>query len=235
MKGLLPGVKHACKERLYMLQRHKQNANRRRAVSSYFIGANGVSGNMSNADLRDIDLSGADLSKVFLVNTDLRKSILNAVNLAGADLSGAHLHLAQLVNANLRGAILRRSDFQGACLRAADLRDADLRRATLQGVDLRHADCRGADFRGADCRGADLRGTDLRECLSHSTRQGISKWLKIALPHVRLIVSWDHVRLFELPAITLSMGNFEGAIYDMNTRWPDDFDRAKLDAMALFT
>ena len=86
----------------------------------------------------------ADLS-----NVDLRKVNLHLANLAMVDLSGANLSLA-----NLSGA-----DLTGANLRGADLTEANLTGTDLSGIDLTDADLRSADLRRADLSGANLRRT----------------------------------------------------------------------------
>ena len=61
-----------------------------------------LSVDLSDRNLRNIDLSEADLSKATLT-----EAVLVGANLAGANLTGADLRGANLKGANLRGANLR--------------------------------------------------------------------------------------------------------------------------------
>jgi len=101
-------------------------------------GKGGRKANLSNTDLRDVDLSNADLRRADLRGADLRD----------ADLSNADLRRADLSNADLSNADLRSSDLRGADLRCANLRSAALSRADLRGADLRWVNLRNAGFFG---------------------------------------------------------------------------------------
>lgn len=75
---------------------------------------------LSQCDLRSINLKGADLSYA-----DLSEAILNNANLRGTDLSYANLSSANLTQADLRG----------TSLFGVDLRDAILKEVRLAGAD----------------------------------------------------------------------------------------------------
>ena len=147
---------------------------------------------LSDADLRDVDLSGAHLSDALMRKVDARgarfagaslnAAYLREARLAGADLTRAELEGANLAEAelddaclfdaiayraSLNGALARRADLRkvglsGADLSFADLSDADLREAALNGAALREADLTNADLRGADLSGAQLVETQLQ-------------------------------------------------------------------------
>src|SRR5215204_3946822 len=82
---------------------------------------------LSNADLRSVDLRLKDLTDADLSEVDLREA-----DLRDADLSGGNLTEAKLTDANLSGATLRGADLSGTGLIEANLRYADLTGA--QGV-----------------------------------------------------------------------------------------------------
>ncbi|MEM9944907.1 MAG: pentapeptide repeat-containing protein [Cyanobacteria bacterium P01_D01_bin.36] len=57
--------------------------------------------NLSNANLRQVNLTGTSLSGASLIRADLRESILLYANLTDADLSRADLRAANLIDADL--------------------------------------------------------------------------------------------------------------------------------------
>ena len=75
--------------------------------------------NLSDADLRKVDLSGCTLPDVVLCHADLSMAKLVETSLVNADLRGTHLN-----GADLRGADLSGADLLGVDLRGADLTDA---------------------------------------------------------------------------------------------------------------
>ncbi len=93
-----------------------------------------------------LDVSNHDLRGINLMNGDLR----------GANLSQASVCEANLCGANLREADLREADLSWANLREADLREADLSWADLYGAFLGRADLRGTSLNKTYVRGADL-------------------------------------------------------------------------------
>lgn len=88
-----------------MLQLHNQ----------WLRGEGGARGNLSYADLIDVDLSGAHLS-----GANLRGSILYDANLSNADLSGADFSSANLRNADFSNADMSDANFSEAILSGAD-------------------------------------------------------------------------------------------------------------------
>ena len=84
----------------------------------------GIRADLSNVDLRRVDLCLADLAMA-----DLSGANLSLADLGMADLSGANLSLADLSRANLYKANLSLADFSRANLYKADLSGADLSEA----------------------------------------------------------------------------------------------------------
>ena len=82
-----------------------------------------VWGELSNADLRDVNLSGSTL-----VSANLTESNLTKANLKETDLSMANLHESKLIEAILQNANLQEADLSGADLRGANLSGAKLTR-----------------------------------------------------------------------------------------------------------
>lgn len=91
------------------------------------------SGGCPGCDLTEADLRGLDLDGAALAGADLRNAELTDASLRGADLSGA----------DLRGVALHEVNITGADLREADLRhldaDFDLEFVTLIGVRMEGA------------------------------------------------------------------------------------------------
>jgi len=124
---------------------------------------------LSNADLRSVDLRLKDLTDADLSEVDLREA-----DLRDADLSGGNLTEAKLTDADLSGATLTESILSGANLSAADLDNAALTKANLTYAALEHTDLSGADLRGADLSGTGLIEANLRYA-DLTGAQGVSK------------------------------------------------------------
>ncbi len=102
---------------------------------------------VSNSNLRGVDLSYAILFRANMASVDLRDAILRdafliGTNLSGANLTGADLSDADLVGANLDNAILVRTD-----LSRSDVDLSSLAGASFVGADLALADF--SDVQGA--------------------------------------------------------------------------------------
>jgi hypothetical protein len=80
--------------------------------------------NLSNGDLRKVNLKNADLNK-----TNLTKAFLKKADLSGAELYKANLTRAYLEEATLIGAKFEQADLSKADLSKADLSEADLSEA----------------------------------------------------------------------------------------------------------
>lgn len=126
---------------------------------------------LSEADLREVDLRLTNIGNTFFLKSDLRKAKLNGADLSwalcsgadfrDADLSGAGLYWVNLEEANLMGANLRGANLKGAYLKKADLRNADLSGAILNGAQLLETDLRGANLSGCYIYGVSAWGVDL--------------------------------------------------------------------------
>src|SRR5216684_1363632 len=93
-----------------------------------------------------LDVSNHDLRGINLMNGDLRGANLSQASVCEANLCGANLSKADLHGADLSGTYLCWADLHGANLREADLREADLSWADLRETDLRGADLSWACF-----------------------------------------------------------------------------------------
>ena len=131
-------------------------------------------------DLSEADLRGVNLIKANLNYADLRLADLRGADLHGANFPGADLHGANLSEANLQEGYLRGADLTGAYLNETilhwanlyevNLRDAKLIKAKLSGANLRHAHLENADLRGANLNRADIRGAHFKNAnLSQTT------------------------------------------------------------------
>ncbi len=86
--------------------------------------------NLSNTDLR-----GVDLSELTFADCSFESADLSMVNLSSTDFTSTNLSWAKLIDANLSGAVFQACDFGHATLRGANLGGT-----TLDGVNLRGAD-----------------------------------------------------------------------------------------------
>jgi uncharacterized protein YjbI with pentapeptide repeats len=109
---------------------------------------------LSNADLRDLNLRAMHLEGALLRGADLTRSTLINAHLEGANLENAHLESATLLGAHLERAFLAGADLHRAVLTGAHLRDCNLVGANLEGAVLLGADVAGADLYAAVLAGA---------------------------------------------------------------------------------
>ena len=116
-------------------------------------GGDGKKADLSNKNLKFVNLEAADLRRANLEAADLRRANLEAADLRRANLEAADLRRANLEAANLVGANLERADLAGADLAGTDLRIANLREAILLGANLEGANLEGADLEGANLKG----------------------------------------------------------------------------------
>src|SRR5216683_2557812 len=98
-----------------------------------------------------LDVSNHDLRGINLMNGDLRGANLSQASVCEANLCGANLSKADLHGADLSGTYLCWADLHGA-----DLRGANLDWATLYGAFLGRAYLRGTSLNKTYVRGADL-------------------------------------------------------------------------------
>lgn len=112
-----------------------------------------VTGDLSGADLRGMNLGGANFRGSDLSGADLRDADLSGTNFANAVLTGANLYKLDLRTATLKGAVLDKADLTAAKLNFLDLSGG---MSLLEGVNLKLADLTGANLSGADLTNADL-------------------------------------------------------------------------------
>jgi uncharacterized protein YjbI with pentapeptide repeats len=97
--------------------------------------------NLSNADLKqlnlnkvalwDANLQGVDFSQANLTKCDLRGANLQGANLQSADLSQSDLRNANFTQANLNKTLLNQANLSGALLIQTELHDANFKQANL--------------------------------------------------------------------------------------------------------
>jgi uncharacterized protein YjbI with pentapeptide repeats len=90
--------------------------------------------NLSNADLRNVDLSGCNL----------KKADFSGAKLKGASLDGANLEEASFYRADLETAKLSNARLKGACFIHANLKDAHLPGTKLKRTNFLMANMKGA-------------------------------------------------------------------------------------------
>jgi len=155
---------------------------------------------LSEQDLRGIDLSGLKLSggifrNAILSGTNLKESILSGADFSGADLSKANLAFtdlsaAKLTDADLTGADLSNSKLTDAILDDAVLDNASFKKSLMGNIsakaasffeaDFSHAilsygECQSADFSNAILFEADFQGANLTDAnFEQATGVGIN-------------------------------------------------------------
>ena len=149
-------------------------------------------------DLTNIDLHGLDLSGFWLYGKVLDRANFERGILKGTVLVQANLKRARLIDAQLQKAYLGGARLERANLTGGKLNEANLEQTHLKTATLINADLRGAWLAGADAQGALLCGADLQGVRIYSSRT--SDQTKLGPP------------------------NFDGAIYDENTKWPEDLN-----------
>ena len=122
---------------------------------------------LSDANLRGLNLYGTDLSYAKLVCADLREAKLDNVNLSDADLRGANLSRAKFENTYFTEANLSGTNLSGAILKGCSFYEANLKNADLSNADLSSADLREANLNYANLEYANL---------SFSSVYGVSTW-----------------------------------------------------------
>ncbi|MDQ7837006.1 MAG: pentapeptide repeat-containing protein [Thermodesulfobacteriota bacterium] len=128
--------------------------------------ANLSNANFRGANLMNASLSGSNLKKAELRFANLKKADLSKANLEGVDLFGANLNEAYLTdanlnNANLVSAYLIGAYLTGASLKKASLLKANLEKAVLASADMEYAKLMRANLKKATLTGANLEGANL--------------------------------------------------------------------------
>ena len=142
--------------------------------NAYLYNANLEGVNLTDADLRLVNISSARLMNANLTNADLRSAHfiftdLTASNLMNANLANAHFGSTNLANANLTNANLINADLTNVNLTNTYLSGAIFINANLMKINLTNADLMNANFTcaylngtiftGANLMNADLNGT----------------------------------------------------------------------------
>ena len=157
-------------------------------------------------------LDGADIS-----NTDLRFVNLKYASLDGVNLYKSDLRWANFCNSSLQHTNLSYTDFREATLNDTNICDsnlihADFCDASLVGAYLPHSNLTRADFQGTNLSLADLRGcvfydTDLRDCnLWNANLVGAKdvSYIPLQCPSDGAFVGWKKVNnvliKLEIPA-----------------------------------
>ncbi|HAC64732.1 MAG TPA: pentapeptide repeat-containing protein [Cyanothece sp. UBA12306] len=131
------------------------------AIKPDLSGVDLCGANLSETNLKDVNLTGAKLAGANLARADVRDANLVGADLRGANLTKSKLVLAKIGRVDLSGAILNRANLTGASLSLSDLSRANLNGANLSwsnlsGVNLSHTNLIGADLSGADLSWANL-------------------------------------------------------------------------------
>ena len=137
--------------------------------NAYLYNANLEGVNLTDADLRLVNISSARLMNANLTNADLRSAHfiftdLTASNLMNANLANAHFGSTNLANANLINADLTNVNLTNTYLSGAIFINANLMKINLTNADLMNANftcayLNGTIFTGANLMNADLNGT----------------------------------------------------------------------------
>lgn len=144
-----------------------------------------IAANLSNADLRRVDLQnslldkanfvGANLAGALIRNASLNGALFDNSRMSGASLDGSSLLHASLGSAELRRASLYNSDLRQAWMFETNLNGAVLDQASLQGATLDRASLLGARLFQARLSGATLDGALLQGAkLESAALQGAS-------------------------------------------------------------
>jgi len=118
---------------------------------------------MSDRNLRGIDLRGATLVGANFADSDLRGSRLDGVTFRGVNLSGARLDGASLVNARFTGVNIEDVSLHGAKITGLRVIGSSFADMDLRGLDVRAMldGCVGCNLQDANLQGSDLHGIRL--------------------------------------------------------------------------
>ena len=153
------------------------------------------------------DLTGAVLTEANLNSADLHNAILNNI-----DLKEAVLDWANLEGASLRYAMLKEASFNGTKLEGADMTGANLKEVSLSGLNLQNTILKNADLKEADLSMTDFRNSDLSYA-----NMGEADLRKADLRDA-------NIKGTNISEAKLSGVNFEGAIADEYTQFPEGFN-----------
>ncbi len=136
-------------------------------------------------------------------------------NKEGELLFDGELHL-NTESLDLPEAVLEGQNLQGAHFDGANLQGANLRRADLYWAHFFLADLSGADLEGAQLQGSDLKRATLTDANLHNANLGRDN-----------LGGSTSLQGAILNCVGLKFAKLEGAEYDANTVFPQDFDPKK--------
>ena len=152
---------------------------------------------LSQANLREVDLKYANLNGADLTGADLRAADLGHASIDGSNFFRADLSYGQLNNVNLKVA-----NFRGTNLSSVDLTRADLREMDLTGTNLSEAILVEAELRATNLSGADLSKAILVESNFHGAKLNGAD------------LSWAYLYKAKLIGTDLRYANLIGARFD---------------------
>jgi uncharacterized protein YjbI with pentapeptide repeats len=148
-------------------------------------------------NLSGIDLSGRNLGGFYLSRKNFSGARFERTNLSRATLDAARFDRAQLTGVDLREATLHEASFREAFIGSVRTRQGRFAFTDFDGASLIGADFRNARFLGARLGGF-LGGADF---------------------------GGTYLRSVDFrPSAGIGQANFQGARYDMATKWPKGFD-----------
>ena len=147
------------------------------------------------------------------IKTELGSTItLELDSLEGADLSYHDFHRALLSNMKMRAAILKGATLRNACLNNADLRECNLNEAGLMNAHLRRSRLENTQMRGSWLTGAVLDGANLSNADLSGADVAAASFRNCQLQSAILLVE------------RIESANFDQAIFNDQTVWPEGFD-----------
>jgi len=147
---------------------------------------------------------------------------LQGIVLTHATLDDSKLQEAKLQEANLERAVLWEAHLEGAHLQKTDLEWADLRKAHLEGAHLEGANLKRAVLWEANLQGARLQRANLQRAVLWETNLQGARLQWANLKGARL---WKaNLQEANLEGVNLEESHLEGATYNKETTFPEDFD-----------
>ncbi|MDX1440786.1 MAG: pentapeptide repeat-containing protein, partial [Rubricoccaceae bacterium] len=133
-----------------------------------FLPLNLVKADLSERDLRGINVSGAEMREIQLSGAIMTDARLNSANITNGQLEKTDLRRSTFAHAKLHSAKLsfssmRDAVFDAASMGEAELREANLRYAHFNDASLENADLRSSDIAHAKLISADLEGSNLSD------------------------------------------------------------------------
>jgi uncharacterized protein YjbI with pentapeptide repeats len=129
---------------------------------------------LSDLDLRCVQMAGASFRRATLCRSDLAWALLTGVSFEEANLSEAHLGDATLRRGNLANTMLTGTVFSGADLTLSNLSGARGERISFRRTNLSEANLSGVDFLWADFNSANLTAANLTAAkLQHAKLEAV--------------------------------------------------------------